>query len=127
MTTQKEEPCNRTRLKTEFLQAMELAAQNHWNCSEAIIRQYYAFEAWPQERPELEGARILILTGHFKGCEGVCLGKESLWRNVGCFAQFHVPNPLVGVRQRFPPGGRFLVRSKSELTAKFKANGNESA
>lgn len=30
-----------------------------------------------QERPELEGARVLILTGNFKGREGVCLGKEA--------------------------------------------------
>jgi hypothetical protein len=31
---------------------------------------------------ELEGARVLILTGQFKGQEGVCLGKgsaENLW------------------------------------------------
>ena len=31
---------------------------------------------------ELEGARVLILTGRFKGQEGVCLGKgsaENLW------------------------------------------------
>ena len=31
---------------------------------------------------ELEGARVLILTGQFKGQEGVCLGKgsaDNLW------------------------------------------------
>ena len=31
---------------------------------------------------ELQGARVLILTGQFKGQEGVCLGKgsaDSLW------------------------------------------------
>jgi hypothetical protein len=31
---------------------------------------------------QLEGARVLILTGQFKGQEGVCLGKgsaENLW------------------------------------------------
>jgi hypothetical protein len=33
-------------------------------------------------RAELEGARVLILTGRFKGEEGMCLGKGStddLW------------------------------------------------
>lgn len=30
-----------------------------------------------QDRPELEGARILILTGAFQGHEGVCVGKEA--------------------------------------------------
>jgi hypothetical protein len=30
-----------------------------------------------QKRPELEGARVLILTGPFAGREGVCLGKEE--------------------------------------------------
>jgi len=33
-------------------------------------------------RAQLEGARVLILTGRFKGEEGVCLGKGSaddLW------------------------------------------------
>ena len=33
-------------------------------------------------RAELEGARVLILTGQFKGQEGVCLGKgsaDNLW------------------------------------------------
>jgi hypothetical protein len=33
-------------------------------------------------RAELEGARVLILTGRFKGGEGVCLGKgpaDNLW------------------------------------------------
>ena len=33
-------------------------------------------------RAELEGARVLILTGKFKGEEGMCLGKgsaDNLW------------------------------------------------
>jgi hypothetical protein len=33
-------------------------------------------------RAELEGARVLILTGRFKGEEGVCLGQgsaDNLW------------------------------------------------
>lgn len=29
-------------------------------------------------RAELEGARVLILTGRFKGEEGVCLGRASV-------------------------------------------------
>ncbi len=32
--------------------------------------------------PEMEGARVLILTGEFKGEEGICLGQAScdaLW------------------------------------------------
>lgn len=29
-----------------------------------------------KDRPKLEGARVLILTGRFQGREGVCLGKE---------------------------------------------------
>jgi hypothetical protein len=36
----------------------------------------------PPNRAKLEGARVLILTGRFKGEEGVCLGRGSaddLW------------------------------------------------
>jgi hypothetical protein len=31
----------------------------------------------PARRADLEGARVLILTGRFKGEEGVCLGRAS--------------------------------------------------
>lgn len=52
MTTPKEVLCKQTRLKTEFLQAMQVAAQTRWTCSEAILRQYHAFEAWQAADPE---------------------------------------------------------------------------
>ena len=28
-------------------------------------------------RNDLAGARVLILSGEFRGCEGVCLGKDA--------------------------------------------------
>jgi hypothetical protein len=38
-------------------------------------------ESAPAARGDLEGARVLILTGKFKGNEGVCLGPspDDLW------------------------------------------------
>ena len=42
----------------------------------------HSAEAQRGRHAELEGARVLILNGHFKGQEGVCLGKGSannLW------------------------------------------------
>lgn len=35
-----------------------------------------------ESQPEMEGARVLILTGEFKGEEGICLGQalcDGLW------------------------------------------------
>ena len=35
-----------------------------------------------QKQADLEGARVLILSGNYKGCEGVCLGESDragLW------------------------------------------------
>lgn len=42
----------------------------------------YSADAQRGRHAKLEGARVLILTGQFKGQEGVCLGKgsaDNLW------------------------------------------------